>query len=102
MSRLLRVQVLYFKCECLLFLFVLTAPTHCVGAFMKYYSCKYFLTYTFFFSSATVTLFLLVNSEMWIQMAIKLPQNLGVCQKTVGNLARDFYADGGRKTLYSR
>ncbi len=35
--------------------------------------------------------FLLVNSEMWIRMAIKLPHDLGVCQKTVGNLAGDFY-----------
>ncbi len=35
---------------------------------------------------------LLVNSEMWIHTAIKLPHNLGVCQKTEGNLAANFYA----------
>ncbi len=34
--------------------------------------------------------FLLVNSEMWIRTAIKLPHDLGVCQKTVGNSAGDF------------
>ncbi len=35
--------------------------------------------------------FLLVNSEMWIRTAIKLPHDLGVCQKTVtlGNSAGD-------------
>ncbi len=41
--------------------------------------------------------FLLVNSEMWIRTAIKLPQDLGVSQKTLGNLARDFYGGGERK-----
>ncbi len=41
------------------------------------------------------------NSEMWIQMAIKLPHNLGVCQKTVCNLAGGFYRVGERKTLTS-
>ncbi len=42
--------------------------------------------------------FLLVNSEMWIRMAIKLPHDLGVCQKTVGNSAGDFYGGDERKT----
>ncbi len=42
--------------------------------------------------------FLLVNSEMWIRTAIKLPHDLGVCQKTVGNSAGDFYGGGERKT----
>ncbi len=45
--------------------------------------------------------FLLVNSEMWIRTAIKLPHDLGVCQKTVGNSARDFYRGGERKTQRS-
>ncbi len=31
-------------------------------------------------------------------MAIKLPHDRGVCQKTVGNSARDFYGGGERKT----
>ncbi len=35
--------------------------------------------------------FLLVNSEMWIRTVIKLSHDLGVCQKTVGNSAREFY-----------
>ncbi len=38
---------------------------------------------------------------MWIRTAIKLPHNLGVCQKTVGNSARDFYGGGERKTQTS-
>ncbi len=42
--------------------------------------------------------FLLVNSEMWIRTAIKLPHDLGVCQKTVGNSAGDFHGGGERKT----
>ncbi len=42
--------------------------------------------------------FLLVNSEMWIRTAIKLPHDLGVCQKTVGNSAEDFHGGGERKT----
>ncbi len=29
-------------------------------------------------------------------MAIKLPHDLGVCQKTVGNSAGDFYGGGER------
>ncbi len=41
---------------------------------------------------------LLLNSEMWIRMAIKLPHDLGVCQKTVGNSAGDFHGGGERKT----
>lgn len=36
---------------------------------------------------------------MWIQMAVKLPRDIGVCQKTAGNLPGDFYAGCGRKTL---
>ncbi len=35
---------------------------------------------------------------MWIRTAIKLPHDLGVCQKTVGNSAGDFYGGGERKT----
>ncbi len=42
--------------------------------------------------------FPLVNSRMWIRMTIKLPHNLGVCQKTVGNSAGNFYMGGERKT----
>ncbi len=42
--------------------------------------------------------FLLVNSEMWIRTAIKLPHDLGVCQKTVGNSAGDFHGGAERKT----
>ncbi len=42
--------------------------------------------------------FLLVNSEMWIRTEIKLPHDLGVCQKTVGNSAGDFHGGGERKT----
>ncbi len=42
--------------------------------------------------------FFLVSSEIWIQSAMKLPQDLVVCQKTVGNLARDFYRCDERKT----
>ncbi len=38
---------------------------------------------------------------MWIRIAIELPHNFGVCQKTVGNLARDFYRGGERKTQTS-
>ncbi len=34
---------------------------------------------------------------MWIRMAIKLPHDLGVCQKTVGNSAGDFHGGGGEK-----
>ncbi len=45
--------------------------------------------------------FLLVNSEMWIRTAIKLPHDLGVCQKTVGNSAGDFHGGGERKTQTS-
>ncbi len=41
--------------------------------------------------------FLLVNSEMWIWTAIKLPHDLGVCQKTVSYLAGDFYGGDERK-----
>ncbi len=40
----------------------------------------------------------LVNSDMWIRMAVKLPHNFAVCQKTLGNSSRDLYAGGGRKT----
>ncbi len=35
---------------------------------------------------------------MWIRTAIKLPHDLGVCQKTVGNSAGDFHGGGERKT----
>ncbi len=42
--------------------------------------------------------FLLVNSEMWIRTAIKLPHDLGVCQKTEGNSAGDFHGGDERKT----
>ncbi len=35
---------------------------------------------------------------MWIRTAIKLAHDLGVCQKTVGNSAGDFYGGGERKT----
>ncbi len=42
--------------------------------------------------------FLLVNLEMFIRTAIQLLDDLEVCQKTVGHLARDFYANGERKT----
>ncbi len=45
--------------------------------------------------------FLLVNSEMWIRTAIKLPHDLGFGQKTVGNSAGDFYRGGERKTQTS-
>ncbi len=31
-------------------------------------------------------------------MVIKLPHDLGVCQKTVGNSAGDFHGGGERKT----
>ncbi len=41
--------------------------------------------------------FLLVNSEMWIRTAIKLPHDLGVCQKTEGNSAGDFHGGDERK-----
>lgn len=34
---------------------------------------------------------------MLIRTAIKITQNLGVCQKTIGNSARIFYTDGGGK-----
>lgn len=34
---------------------------------------------------------------MLIWTAIKITQNLGVCQKTIGNSARIFYTDGGGK-----
>ncbi len=34
---------------------------------------------------------------MWIRTAIKLPHDLCVCQKTVGNSARDFHGGGERK-----
>lgn len=47
----------------------------------------------------TFGLISLRNPEVWIWMAIKHPHNLGVGQKTVGNLAGDFYPDGERKTL---
>jgi len=35
---------------------------------------------------------------MWIQTAVKLPHDLGVCQKTAGNSVGDFYAGGVRKS----
>ncbi len=38
---------------------------------------------------------------MLIWTAIKLPHELGVCQKTVGHWARDYYRGGERKTQTS-
>ncbi len=35
-------------------------------------------------------------SQYLIRTAIKLPHNLGVCQKTVGNSAGDFHGGGER------
>ncbi len=43
--------------------------------------------------------FHLVNSETWIQTAIKLQHDPGVCQKTEGNCAGDFFAGGERKNM---
>ncbi len=37
-----------------------------------------------------------ILKRLWIRMAIKLPHDLGVCQKTVGNSAEDFYGGGER------
>ncbi len=34
---------------------------------------------------------------MWIRTEIKLPHDLGVCQKTVGNSAGDFHGGGVRE-----
>ncbi len=43
--------------------------------------------------------FHLVNSETWIQTAIKLQHDPGVCQKTEGNSAGDYYAGHERKNM---
>ncbi len=43
--------------------------------------------------------FHLVNSETWIQTVIKLQNDPGVCQRTVGNSAGDIYAGGEKKNM---
>ncbi len=110
-----------FKCLCVFLLFVFNSSHWLLWSS---YEILFFCSFQYFSNkyacklqqSATVTVqcstvekrmyfkqwilnwFLLVNLEMLIQTAIKLLDDLGVCQKTVGNLAMDFYAGGERKT----